>query len=57
MTHLGLGSSLEDPLGMLLGGRCEVVFLGLVLPAWEAVLFPQGAWGTLSLEPCLPDLA
>ena len=28
MTHLGLGSSLEDPWGSLLGGSVEVVFLG-----------------------------
>ena len=28
MTHLGLGSSLEDPWGSLLGGGGEVVFLG-----------------------------
>ena len=28
MTHLGLGSSLEDPWGGLLGGGSEVVFPG-----------------------------
>ena len=28
MTHLGLGSSLEDPWGSLLGGGSEVVFPG-----------------------------
>ena len=28
MTHLGLGSSLEDPWGSLLGGGGEVVFPG-----------------------------
>ena len=28
MTHLGLGSSVEEPLGGLLGGGSEVVFLG-----------------------------
>ena len=28
MTHLGLGSLLEEPWGCLLGGGSEVVFLG-----------------------------
>ena len=28
MTHLGLGSSLEEPWGGLLGGGSKVVFLG-----------------------------
>ena len=39
MTHVGLGSSKEDPLGSLLGGK------GVALPAWEVVLFPWEAWG------------
>ena len=46
MTHLGLGSSLEDPWGSLLG----MVGVGvpsweLVLSAWEAVLFSWGSMG------------
>ena len=62
MTHLGLGSSLEDPWGSLLG----MVGSGLpsqelALSAWEAVLFSWEAWGALCLveclQPCLPDLA
>ena len=61
MSHLGLGSSLEDPWGNLLG----MVGVGvpsreLVLSAWEAVLFPWEAWDALCLveclKPCLPDL-
>ena len=62
MTNLGLGSSLEDPWGSLLG----MVGVGLpsqelALSAWEAVLFFWEAWGALCLvehlKPCLPDLA
>ena len=61
MTQLGLGSSLEDPWGSLLG----MVGVGvpsqeLVLSAWEAVLFSWEAWDALCLveclKPCLPDL-
>ena len=55
MTHLGLGSSLEDPWGSLLG----VVVVRL--PSQEIVLFSWEAWGALCLvyclKPCLTDLA
>ena len=62
MTHLGLGSSLEDPWGSLLGMvGVGLPSPGLALSAWEAVLFPWEAWGALCLveclKPCLPDLA
>ena len=54
MTHLGLGSSLEDPWG----GYWGVV---VRLSSWEIVLFSWEAWGALCLEeclrPCLTDLA
>ena len=61
MTHLGLGSSGEDPWGSLLGGW-GVGLLSWVpaLSAWEAVLFPWEAWRDLCLAEhlgcCLPDL-
>ena len=59
MTHLGLGSSLEDPWGSLLVG-VWVPSQELVLSAWEAVLFSWEAWDALCLveclKPCLPDL-
>ena len=54
MTHLGLGSSLEDPWG---------VYWGVVvrLSSQEIVLFSWEAWGALCLvehlRPCLTDLA
>ena len=53
ITHLGLGSSGEDPCRNLLGGWV----VGLLpqvpgLSAWEAVLFPWEAQRDL----CLPDL-
>ena len=61
MTHLGLGSSMEEPWGML-----ALLLFGEVLPpwdlallAWEVVLFFWEAWHTLSLAECLlplPDL-
>ena len=55
MTHLGLGSSLEDPMGSLLG----VIVVGL--SSQEIVLFSWEAWGALCLvehlKPCLTDLA
>ena len=62
MTHLGLGSSLEDPWGSQLGMvGVGLPSLGLASSAWEAVLFPWEAWGALCLveclKPCLPDLA
>ena len=62
MTHLGLGSSLEDPWGSLLGMVVEgLPSWELVLSAWEAALFSWEAWGALCLveclKPCLPDLA
>ena len=38
MTHLGLGSSLEEPWGCLLGGEMEV------LPSQEVVLTSWEAW-------------
>ena len=54
MTHLGLGSSLEDPWGGLVGG------VVVVLSTWETVLFCWEAWVALCLLeclwPCLPDL-
>ena len=54
MTHLGLGSSLEEPWGELLGG-------GVVeLSSWEIVLFSWEDWGALCLgghlRSCLTDL-
>ena len=55
MTHLGLGSLLEDPWGHPLG----VVVVGL--SSWEIVLFSWEDWGALCLveclKPCLTDLA
>ena len=55
MTHLGLGSSLEDPWGSLLG----VVVVRL--SSREIELFSWEAWGALCLidhlKPCLTDLA
>ena len=54
MTHLGLGSSLEDPWGDLVGG------VVVVLSSRETVLFSWEAWVALCLlehlRPCLPDL-
>ena len=59
MTHLGLGSSWEDPWGSLLVG----LGVGLLsqepaLSAWEGVLFPWEAWRALCLAEhlglCLP---
>ena len=47
MTHLGLGSSLEDPWGSLLG----VVVVRL--SSQEITLFSWEAWGTLCLVDCL----
>ena len=57
MTHLGLGSSGEDPWGSLLG-LWGVRLLSQVptLSAWEAVLFPWEAWRALNLAEHLPDL-
>ena len=59
MTHLGLGSSLEDPWGSLLVW-VWVPSWELVLSAWEAVLSSWEAWDALCLvdhlKPCLPDL-
>ena len=57
MTHLGLGSSLEDPLGSLLG----MVGVGLpsqelAMSVWEAVLFSWEAWAALCLVECLKPL-
>ena len=50
MTHLGLGSSREDPWGRLLG-RLGVRLASLMpeLPAWEAVLMPGEACMALCL--------
>ena len=45
MTHFGLGSSKEDPLGSLLGVGGWVPSWELVLLAWEVVLFPWEAMG------------
>ena len=42
MTHLGLGSSLEEPWGGLVGG-------GGVLPSQEVVLTSWEAWVDLCL--------
>ena len=47
MTHLGLGSSLEEPLGCLAGG-----VVGL-LPSQEVVLTSWEAWVGLCLGGCL----
>ena len=59
MTHLGLGSSLEDPWGSLLG--VGLPSQELVLSAWEAAPFSWEAWGALCLvehiKPYQPDLA
>ena len=53
MTHLGLGSSLEDPWGSLL--------VGVALSSWVVVVFSWEARGAPCLveclKPCLPDLA
>ena len=47
MTHLGLGSSLEDPWGSLLGAvGVELPSQELALSAWEAALF---SWEALCL--------
>ena len=54
MMHLGLGSSLEDPWGSLLG------MVGVGLSSQEIALFSWEAWTALCLaeclKPCLPDL-
>ena len=54
MTNLGLGSSLEEPWGGLLGGEEEV------LASWEVVLTSWEAWFDLwlwrHLLPCLDAL-
>ena len=47
MTHLGLGSSLEDPCGTLLGAVVEM------LSSQEIALFSWEAWGALCLVECL----
>ena len=47
MTHLGLGSSLEEPWGDLLGGVEEG------LPSREVVLISWGDWVDLCLGGCL----
>ena len=53
MTHLGLGSSLEEPWGGLLG-------VVVRLSSWEMVLFSWEDWVALCLGeclwPCLTDL-
>ena len=53
MTHLGLGSSLEDPWG-------PSMWAMVVLSSREKVLFSWEAWVALCLleclRPCLPDL-
>ena len=41
MTHLGLGSSLEEPWGCLAGGVVEL------LPSQEVVCTSWEAWGAL----------
>ena len=64
MTHLGLGSSKEDPWESLLGGMGWVPSWGLVLLAWAVALFPWEAFGALHqaehltawLPACLPEL-
>ena len=54
MTHLGLGSSLEEPWGYLLGGRWKCYL------AWEVVLTSWEAWVDLwvggHLLPCFEAL-
>ena len=53
MTHFGLGSSGEDPGEAYWGVRCMIAFLGPVLSAWVAVLFPWEALRDLCLVECL----
>ena len=54
MTHLGLGSSLEDPWGSLMGMvGVELSSQELVLSAWETALSSWEAWGALCLVECL----
>ena len=50
MTHLGLGSSLEEPWGGLLGGVEEG------LPSWEVLLTSWGDWVALCLGGALTAL-
>ena len=53
MTHLGLGSSLEEPRGGLIGGRGSVAFLG------GSIDLLGGLGGSMPgghLLPCLKDL-
>ena len=58
MTHLGLGSSMEEPWGLF-----ALLLLGEVLPPWElalltseVVLSSWEAWNALSLAECLLPL-
>ena len=52
MTHLGLGSSMEEPWGLLV-----LLLVGGVLPSWEVALLVWGvalfSWEALSLAECL----
>ena len=60
MTHLGSGSSGEDPWGSLLGGVVWLLPWVPALSAWEAVLFPgktRGPFACLTYYlDCLTDL-
>ena len=45
MTHLGLGSSLEDPWGSLLGGGSGVIFPGVSTVCLGDSAVPLGSLG------------
>ena len=53
MTHLGLGSSLEEPWGGLLGGGESVAFLGGSIDLLGGLGGPMPGG---CLLPCLKDL-
>ena len=53
MTHLGLGSSLEEPWGCLLGGMEVLPSQEVVLTSWEAWV---DLWVGGHLLPCLEAL-
>ena len=58
MTHFGLGSSEEDPWGILLGGRGLGAFLGNDPPCLGSSTVPWGSLGALLIvewtPTCLP---
>ena len=54
MTHLGLGSSKEEPWGSLLGGRGLGAFPGTSATCLGSSTVPLGSLGGLHLVECLP---